>query len=77
MVNLVLGEPPEINRTSAGVSKLLSRPLERLVERMGYNATDRSFAETEVIDAKNQRGQRMSQTEISAILGAKNMRPRL
>ena len=70
-VNLVLGEPPEINRGSVGYSKLLSRPLERLVERMGYDETDRSFAETEVIDAKNQRGQYMSQAEIRAIMGAK------
>jgi hypothetical protein len=43
---------------------------------MGYDATDRSFAATEVIDAKNQRGQYMSQAEISTILSAKNMRPR-
>jgi hypothetical protein len=72
MVSLVRGELPEISRTSWGNSKSLPRPLERFVERMGYDATDRSFAETEVIDRKNQRGQRMSRAEISAILGAKH-----
>jgi hypothetical protein len=64
-------DPPEITRHAVVRSKLFPRALCPLVERMGYEASDRRFVEAKLLDARQEPACCMSQAEINRIITIK------
>jgi hypothetical protein len=63
-------DPPEITRHAVVVSRLFPGALCPLVKRMGYVASDRRFAEAELLDIRQESAQPIPRAEIDRILNA-------
>jgi hypothetical protein len=63
-------DPPEITRHAVVISRLFPGALRPLVKRMGYAASNRRFAEAEILDLRQESGQPIPRAEIDRILNA-------